>query len=64
MVGDYIGNTKCRKLCVELVFESFFNSIFYTASQKTLFHLKSCMSASFYPDFDFTYAKADEFSDS
>jgi len=38
------------------------NVLTYTASQKTLFHLKSCMSASFYPDFDFTYAKADEFS--
>ena len=33
-----------------------------TISSKTLFYLKSTLNASFYPDYDFTDAKSDEFS--
>ena len=33
-----------------------------TISHKTLFYLKSTLNASFYPDYDFTDAKSDEFS--
>ena len=34
----------------------------YTANQKTLFHLRSCMTSSFAPDYDFSNTSADEFS--
>ena len=33
-----------------------------TISHKTLFYLKSTLNASFYPDYDFSDAKSDEFS--
>lgn len=33
-----------------------------TISSKTLFYLKSTLNASFFPDYDFTDAKSDEFS--
>lgn len=33
-----------------------------TVSAKTLFYLKSTLNVSFYPDYDFTDAKSDEFS--
>lgn len=33
-----------------------------TVSSKTLFYLKSTLNASFYPDYDFSDAKSDEFS--
>jgi len=38
------------------------DSYTYTASQKTLFHLRSCMTSSFAPDYDFSNTSADEFS--
>ncbi|XP_041379593.1 LOW QUALITY PROTEIN: repressor of RNA polymerase III transcription MAF1 homolog [Gigantopelta aegis] len=34
----------------------------YSVKCKTLFYLKSTLNASFYPDYDFSDAKSDEFS--
>ena len=61
VVVDYFLAEKCHPRSVPV---NFSKPLFYTytASQKTLFHLRSCMTSSFAPDYDFGNTSADEFS--